>query len=145
MKVAGSLYQSGGCAPPPERSGDEAEGQFWQRRESEGGDPSRLFPMPFPPDRHFPGPMPSPLPPTRVGPTTLDDLHLAPDGHGGYRGHRPGFQFGIERDGTVHFDDKPPVHISALFLLGMVGVFDLTDLVMRLQGADPYSYDKALV
>lgn len=146
VRILGGAYHSSGCVPLLERSADRAEGLFWQQRSAgEGDGSSPLFPLPSPPDRRLPGPLPSPLPPTRNGPTTLDDLHLVPDGHGGYRGTRPGFHFAIDRDGTVHFEDKPPVHVSALFLLGMVGVFDLTDLLIRLHGGDPYSYDKGLV
>jgi hypothetical protein len=87
-------------------------------------------------------------PGTKTGPMTMDDLHLIPDGKGGFRGRRPGYRFSIDPDGTIHFSDRPPVEFSPAFLWGMVGMvatFDLTDLVMRLHGDDPYSYDKAKV
>jgi hypothetical protein len=147
MKIGG-LYSSAGCNPPPERSSDQAEAAFWQRRSEGPGDgrqPEPLFPLPFPPDRRRPGPLPSPAGPTKEGPTTLDDLHLEPDGHGGYNGRRPGFRFGIDRDGTLHFADKPPVEVTAIFLFGLAAVFDLTDVILRMHGDDPYSYDKSLV
>jgi hypothetical protein len=144
MKIGG-LYRSAGCTPPPERSSDQAESAFWQQRSGEGRELPPLFPMPAPPDRRRPGVLPSPLPPTKEGPTTLADLHLEADGHGGFRGRRPGFRFAIDREGTLHYEDPPPLQVSAVFLLGLVGVFELTDLLLRMHGADPYSYDKALV
>src|SRR5204863_285979 len=76
------------------------------------------------------------------GPLAIDDLGLRPDGRGGYAGRRPGYRFDIERDGTLHFRDPPPVDGLAVVGLGLAAVFDLTDLVMRARGMDPYSYDK---
>jgi hypothetical protein len=101
---------------------------------------------------HFPGlPPPWQLRPhglTKTGPMQLGDLNLTADGKGGFRGKRPGYRFSIDSDGSIHFADRPPIELGPALLLGMVGIvgtFDLTDLVMRLHGDDPYSYDKARV
>lgn len=147
VRIAGGLlYQSPGCQPPTERGGDRGESLFWQERhDGRKRDPAADFPLVMPPDRRFPGPIPAPRAGTREGPITLDDLRLAPDGRGGYRGQRPGFRFAIDPDGTVHFQDRPSIGLSAFLLMGLVGFFDVTDLVMRLHGDDPYAYDKALV
>jgi hypothetical protein len=110
-------------------------------------------PQPTPPAVTFPGlPGPPrvhpPLKGTKTGPMTTADLHLTPDGKGGYRGYRPGYKFSIDPDGTIHFADRPSFDMSPAYMLGMVGLvgtFDLTDYLMRLHGEDPYSFDKGRV
>ncbi len=146
VRIAGGMFESPGCRPPAERGGDKGEAAFWQEKyEGRKRDPAAEAPLVMPPGGRFPWTWPMPRSATREGPTTLDDLELKPDGRGGYRGQRPGFHFGIDADGTVHFQDRPPVQLGAFLLVGLIGVFDITDMVMRLHGDDPYAYDKALV
>lgn len=130
---------------PPQRGADRAEAQFWRERDAEKGEhrpPEFLMPPPL--RRGIPS-WPTPGSPTKTGPMSLEDLHLVPDGQGGYRGNRPGYNIAIDPDGTIRFEDKPPVQVSAISLFGIAGIFDLTDLVMRLHGDDPYTYDKSKV
>lgn len=146
VRIAGGLFESPGCRPPEARAGDKGEAAFWQEKfEGRKRDPAADMPLVMPPGGRFPSSWPVPRAGAREGPTTIDDLNLKPDGKGGYRGSRPGFRFGIDADGTVHFDDRPSVQLGAFLLVGLVGVFDITDMVMRLHGDDPYAYDKALV
>jgi hypothetical protein len=146
VRVAGGLFESPGCRPPEARAGDRGEAAFWQEKyEGRKRDPAAEPPLVMPPGGRFPSSWPVPRSATREGPMTVDDLGLKPDGQGGFRGQRPGFRFGIDADGTVHFDDRPFIQPTAFLLIGLVGVFDVTDLVMRLHGDDPYAYDKALV
>jgi hypothetical protein len=132
------------CTSAVERQSDRAEEDFWRNKYRNEGVPPFL-PLQPPQGRGQLPWMPNPLGPTKQGPMTLEDLHLQRDGQGGFRGHRPGYRFAIAPDGAISFDDRPPVEMTAFFLIGLAGVFDLTDLVMRLQGADPYSYDKSKV
>jgi hypothetical protein len=139
-------WRSGDCPAEVERGADRAEGDFWRDRYRPapgarsigpvvpGAGPGGLMFMPGPGGGA-----------TRDGPMSLDDLGMRPDGRGGYRGRRPGYRFDIERDGTLHFQDPPPIQGLALVGLGMAAAFDLTDLVMRARGMDPYSYDKGRV
>jgi hypothetical protein len=146
------LGRPGRAGRPPEyeRGPDRIEGLFWreQERQRDKNPPPALpglFPAPPPALRHGPPRQPGPGGATKTGPLTFEQLRLVKDGRGGYRGRRPGYSFAVARDGTIRFDDKPPVSLAAAFLLGMVGVFDLTDIFMRMVGEDPYSYDKARV
>jgi hypothetical protein len=139
-------WRSGDCPAEVERGSDRAEGAFWRDRYRSspgsrstgpvvpGAGPGGLMFMPGPGGGS-----------TREGPLSLDDLALRPDGRGGYLGRRPGYRFDIERDGTLHFQDPPPIQGLAVVGLGLAAVFDLTDLVMRARGMDPYSYDKGRV
>jgi hypothetical protein len=146
VRIAGGLYESPGCRPSSGRAGDRGEAAFWQEKfEGRKRDPAADVPLVMPPGGRFPSTWPLPRSAAREGATTLDDLQLKPDGRGGYRGRRPGFHFGIDADGTVHFEDRPSIQLGAFLLVGLVGAFDVTDLVMRLHGDDPYAYDKALV
>lgn len=146
VRVAGGMFESPGCRPPEARAGDKGEAAFWQERyEGRKRYPGADQPLVMPPGGRFPSSWPVPRAGTREGPTTLDDLNLRPDGRGGYRGQRPGFKFDIESDGAVHFEDRPAVQLGAFLLVGLIGVFDITDALMRLHGDDPYAYDKALV
>jgi hypothetical protein len=136
-------FESLDCPAQVDRGSDQAEGAFWRNRH--GGVSSRsigpVVPGSGPGGLLFP-PMNGPV---REGPMTLDDLHLRPDGHGGYQGQRPGYGFGIDRDGTIHFHDRPAISALAVVGLGFAAVFDLTDLVMRARHMDPYSYDKGRI
>jgi hypothetical protein len=141
VQIAG-LFRSQGCVT--------ASGETSGRAQDRGSSTGRLSSLPggarpfeeFHP--RFPR-MPLPIVPAKEGPTTLADLRLRPDGKGGYRGQRPGFVFHIARDGSIHFRDGGDLQMTGLLALGSLGVFDLTDLVIRLQGGDPYAYDKSLV
>lgn len=125
---------------------DAAQSQFYL--EQERGQTGRSAPQPLPP--LVPGPYGIPVAPlwmphTKVGPMTLGDLHLVGDGRGGYHGARPGYRFDIERDGTVRFHDRPGVQVSVIEFIGFSAIFDVTDLVMRAGGRDPYASDKLAV
>jgi len=112
------------------RPADAAESDFWRER-SEGRDASTLMPLPPPPAHGIVPLLPSPLPPTRIGPVTMEDLHMRADGRGGLLGDRPGFRFSVAPDGRIAFQVR--------------GGLDLTDFLLRLNGQDPYVYDKHLV
>jgi hypothetical protein len=123
VHLLGGLYRSQGCPP----------------RTSEGSPPAGSIPSLERPFQPFDSPVPLLRParvPAKEGPTTLGDLQLVPDEKGGYRGSRPGFRFKIASDGTIRFQDRRSAGLPT---------FDLTDMVIRLQGGDPYAYDKALV
>lgn len=133
------------CPVEVERGADRAQGD-WRRHV--GGREQRGRTM----DPSLPGPgghgasfLPPAQGPTREGPVGIEDLGLVADGKGGYRGGRPGYRFDIERDGTIHFRDRPPVQVAAVGLLFFAAVFDVTDLIMRAAGMDPYAYDKGRV
>jgi hypothetical protein len=136
-------WRSGDCPAEVERNADRAEGTFWRQRNE--GAPSRQTGPVVPGIGPFNLFVPTPGGPTREGPMSLDDLALRPDGHGGYLGRRPGYGFTIERDGTIHFQERPALSGLALVGLGLAAVFDLTDLVMRARHMDPYGYDKGRV
>jgi hypothetical protein len=140
VRVAG-IFQSDGCvaAGRGRRPGGEHGSGPGAR-----GDGGAVRPV-FAPDPRSPAPLPPVRFHTKSGPTTIDDLALVPDKDGGYRGARPGFRFRIAPDGAISFDDRGAVEVSALQPFGELAAFDLTDAVIRLQGGDPYSYDKALV
>ena len=140
VRIGGGLYQSEGCGRSP--GGRIGEGA---RRLPPGQRSEPSFERPFEPFDPQVRRLPSPFGPAREGPTTLADLQLVRDGTGGYRGSRPGFEFRIARDGRIEFRDRAALQMPAMLALGALGVFDLTDLVIRLQGGDPYTYDKGLV
>lgn len=135
-----------GQEPEPEpfvRKGDRVEEDFRRGRDDRRIPPEIALPG-------LPGPplLRPPFRETRPGSVTMSDLHLTPDGGGGYRGTRPGYRFTIDVGGGIHFIDRPPVELSPASMLGLLGMmasFDLTDIVMRLHGDDPYGYDKARV
>jgi hypothetical protein len=136
-------WRSVDCPAEVERGSDRAEGAFWRSR---GESPGARSTGPVVPGA-APGLLflPPTSGPTREGPLSLADLHVQADGHGGYRGRRPGYRYRIEPDGTIHFEDPPPVQPLALVGLGFAAVFDVTDLVMRARHMDPYLYDKGRV
>ena len=130
------------CPVQVERASARTNPELWRRGDAN----PRTIPM------MLPGPggngatfMRAPLGPTREGPLELGDVGLVPDGKGGYRGTRPGYRVEIERDGTIHFVDKPAVALGAVGIFFLAGVFDLTDMVMRAAGMDPYAHDKGRV
>jgi hypothetical protein len=136
------------CPPEPQRPADREEERFWKRQSGEP--PPELFPQSMGPvvPGSLPGTllwMPHSLAPTRDGKVGMGDLGLQSDGNGGYHGRRPGYRFDIERDGTIHFQNPPPISGVSVVGLGMAAAFDLTDLVMRAAGMDPYVYDKGMV
>jgi hypothetical protein len=143
------LWFNGGkeCPPGVERGGGKSVNEVLRALKGESGNRRAREPL----GPILPGPggngasfMP-PQVPTKEGPMGMDDLHLVPDGRGGYRGSRPGYKFDIENDGTIHFHEHPPFRLAGLGLLSVAVVFDLTDLVMQAAHIDPYSYDKGRV
>jgi hypothetical protein len=135
------------CPPETQRPSDREEGNFWKRKAGQGPE---VFPRAVEPmgPGALPGAllwMPRALKPTKEGKVGMGDLGLEANGSGGYRGRRPGYRFEIDRDGTIHFETPPPVSVTAFVGLGMAVAFDLTDMVMRAAGMDPYVYDKGLV
>jgi hypothetical protein len=138
-------WRSVDCPAEVERGPDRAEGAFWRKRGEGSSTSSRSIGPVVPgagPGQLF---LPAPGAGTREGPMSMDDLGLRPDGRGGYQGRRPGYRFRIERDGTIHFQDRPALDGWAVLGLGFAAVFDLTDLVMRARHMDPYSFDKGRV
>jgi hypothetical protein len=140
-------WRSGDCPAEVERGPDRAESAFWRQRNTGSRPSSSRLTGPIVPGI---GPanlmgVPAPGGPTNEGALSLDDLMLRLDSRGGYQGRRPGYQFTIERDGTIHFENPPPIQGFALAGLGFAAVFDLTDLVMRAHHMDPYGYDKGRV
>ena len=116
---------------------DLAERQFWQERRAAGfwsetgpGSQQGGPVLPAPPYSGGGWFMPPlyPLCATKPGLLTLEDYELVADGQGGFRGERPAYSLKIDRDGSLHFRD----HVN----------LDLTDLVMRARGEDPYAFDK---
>lgn len=141
VSLAGGLYRSAGCLRASGEAEGVGDGKWWLERRPSSPRDARPFAEFHP---RFPR-MPLPITPAKEGPTTLADLRLRPDGQGGYRGTRPGFHFHIARDGSIAFSDRGGLQSPGLPALGALGVFDLTDMIIRLQGGDPYSYDKSLV
>src|SRR5882757_7758331 len=84
-------WKSGDCPAEVERAPDRAESAFWRHRDTRPA-PSRLT-GPIVPGIGPAGLMFAPAPggQGREGSLSLDDLQLGPDGHGGYRGRRPGY------------------------------------------------------
>lgn len=91
----------------------------------------------------LPAPQHAPAPSTPNGseaPSTRTRHH-----DGGTTIERSGFTARIAADGTMSFDDRTfGVGIASSPVTGPVGViqFDLTDIVMRWVGEDPYLYEK---
>jgi len=81
----------------------------------------------------FASPMPTLPPPSRAEPA---------DSTIGFRVHMPGFTAKVKPDGSLHFDDR---HVGFAWLgadsqggIGFAIQFDVTDMVMRAYGQDPY-------
>lgn len=66
------------------------------------------------------------------------ELRAGRDGALVYAGQA--FSATIRRDGTVQFDDRPNLRLNGI---STSGTFDITDSVMRANGADPYSAERA--
>jgi hypothetical protein len=82
----------------------------------------------------------TPLPVPGKGPSPLGS-DAKPDGDGGYRFERTTFTAQVRRDGTVKIEDAPPVS-GGFTGLGIGASFDLTDMIMRAIGNDPYAFEK---
>lgn len=65
-------------------------------------------------------------------------LRARPDGTLVYAGHA--FSATILADGSVRFDDRPNAQVEGVSLSG---TFDVTDAIMRANGADPYRAERA--
>ncbi len=81
----------------------------------------------------------TPLPIPGQGPGPLGP-RAKPDGDGGYRIERLTFDARVRRDGSVTIEDKSPS--TALNGIGISTTFDITDMIMRAIGNDPYAYEK---
>lgn len=92
-----------------------------------------------PPDDELRFPDRTPLPIPGKGPGPLGP-EAKPDGDGGYRIERLTFDAHVRRDGTVNIEDKSPS--TVLQGIGMATTFDITDMIMRAIGNDPYAYEK---
>lgn len=66
-----------------------------------------------------------------------DRFPLKPTGDGGYQYKGKAFTANIGRDGRVTFDNK-----SIRDFKGLSGGFDITDMIMRSKGNDPYRAEK---
>jgi hypothetical protein len=95
-----------------------------------------------PPDSELPNPDRTPLPIPGKGPGPLGPRGK-PDGDGGYRIERLTFNARVARDGTVTLEDKSSS--SALHGIGISVTFDLTEMIMRAIGNDPYAFEKLRV
>src|SRR5262249_38714091 len=74
---------------------------------------------------------------------------FTPGGDGGYGEKHPGFRARVNRDGSIHFNDRANVGLDSVGAndagLGIAGHFDITDAVMRALGQDPYRHEKMKV
>ena len=86
----------------------------------------------------FPDRTPLPVPGKGPGPLGPD---AKPDGDGGYRFERTAFTARVRRDGTVKIEDEPAVS-GGFTGLGIGASFDITDMIMRAIGDDPYAFEK---
>jgi len=113
-----------------------AQGVHWPRQHAEPPlettVPGALAPMPNPAEA-----------PHEAEHTTGE---MVPRGDGTYHWDSPGFEAHVSANGTVDFHDKSWIHTdSVLVLPGFLmaaGTFDVTDLVMRATGEDPYQSEK---
>jgi hypothetical protein len=85
-----------------------------------------------------PGPALAPAAPAAPGGRRLN---LRPDGRGGYVVRESQFQAFIGPDGSIAFQDKTALQKWH----GVSYEVDLTEVVMRIAGDDPYRYDKLQV
>ncbi len=90
---------------------------------------------PLPP----PGPLEMRVPTLRISPRKPRS-EMVPDGNGRRRVEDGPTTAHVERDGRVAFEDKPSIGFELPIITG--GSFELTDLVMRSAGQDPYSSRK---
>ncbi|MEO7091801.1 MAG: hypothetical protein ABI175_01040, partial [Polyangiales bacterium] len=65
------------------------------------------------------------------------DEELKPQKDGTWKSDKTTFVAKIDKDGTVHFKDKPNLQIH-----GLGATFDATDWAMRSRGMDPYASEK---
>ena len=120
---------------PGERPSDVAEREMRHRQSGESDRVAGFVPLPL---------VEAPAPPPREG-AIPGDLRLRPDGRGGFSCERPGYRVRIDRDGTIHFQDRPSLELAAVGPLWLVFRFDFTDALMRLAKQDPYGFDKEQV
>jgi hypothetical protein len=86
----------------------------------------------------FDGPLRAPKPPVPGdGDGPLGSM-FEPDGDGGHKAKRPGFDARVNRDGTIEFKDQGSFKPWA-------GKFDWSDALMRQMGQDPYLAEKRRV
>jgi len=80
---------------------------------------------------------PLPIPGKGPGPLGPDAKH---ERGGGYRLERLTFDAHVRPDGTVDIEDKSPS--TLLHGIGVSVTFDITDMIMRAIGDDPYKFEK---
>ncbi len=66
---------------------------------------------------------------------TAEELKAQKDGT--WKSDKTTFVAKVEKDGTVHFKDKPNFQLR-----GLGATFDVTDAAMRVMGTDPYASEK---
>jgi hypothetical protein len=110
------------------------------------------IPMPYaigrpegapPPDELRPGVIDGqPVRPDKTKGNRFGDPNIVANGDGGYRRDKSTFRVHIRRDGSVKIQDVGSAGIDGASGLGLSGHFDLTDMLMRAHGEDPYRYEK---
>jgi hypothetical protein len=102
-----------------------------------------------PPDQLPAGALGGPIPTRRPGPEHPLGPRMVPDGDGGYRDEHITFDANVERDGTIRFKDKGSSGVDEVLPLPIAivvsGHFDITEMLMRLHGEDPYRYEKTKI
>lgn len=91
------------------------------------------------------GALPPPPSPVERGEQGPDNRTGPRDDDGGYTYEATGFEARISADGRVVFHDRSSVRgegIVTPFFLFVAGTLDVTELVMRRLGQDPYGYEK---
>lgn len=80
----------------------------------------------------------SSLPEVVAAEDALADQELSPQKDGTWKSEKRTFVAKVERDGTVHFKDKPNLRVEG----PLSASFDTTDWLMRSHGIDPYASAK---
>ncbi len=72
--------------------------------------------------------------------------HLRPVGGGRHESDQDVFTVHVAEDGSVEIEDAPLVQVTHVFPLPIVvGRFDVTDMIMRARGEDPYAHRKRVI
>jgi hypothetical protein len=111
-----------------------AQGVHWPRQHAEP-----------PLEESVEGALPPPPSPVERGERGPDNRTGPADDDGGYTYEATGFEARIGADGRVRFHDRSSIRgegIVTPFFLFVVGSIDVTDMIMRRLGQDPYGYEK---